>query len=219
GRSPESRGSGESTPDSRVQVAAAPGRVQGESPWLGTTESKFTSRKSGCLDVIGSVVAIGDVVLVQFAVGHKIRRTVVIEDAESNQLDCTFWDHWATMWDKYAQKRNKLGHMVFILQLGKKTHCIVYARIHRLHKENGWAYTACKECNKKVDVVESKASSSSGKSKVTLYCEEHGAVHVASRYSPPFSLRPHGRTHRLSQLALEAWTPLLNCESSYSGSS
>nr|GEY19173.1 replication protein A 70 kDa DNA-binding subunit B [Tanacetum cinerariifolium] len=68
--------------------------------------------------VIRSVIAIGHVP-VEFAGGRKIRRTVVIEDAESNQLDCTFWEHWATMWDESAQKRNELGHMVFILQLGK----------------------------------------------------------------------------------------------------
>ncbi|GJV98015.1 integrase, catalytic region, zinc finger, CCHC-type containing protein [Tanacetum coccineum] len=37
----------------------------------------------------------------------------------SNQLDCTSWEHWATMWDEYAQKPNELGHVVFILQPGK----------------------------------------------------------------------------------------------------
>nr|GEU51844.1 hypothetical protein [Tanacetum cinerariifolium] len=36
---------------------------------------------------------------------------------------------------------------------------------------------------KKVDVVESKASSSSGKSEVTFYCEEHSTVYVASSQS------------------------------------
>ncbi|GJV68051.1 replication protein A 70 kDa DNA-binding subunit B [Tanacetum coccineum] len=71
------------------------------------------------VDVIGLVVAIGDVVPVQSSAGRKIRRSVVIEDAESNQLECTFTDHLATMWDEYAQKRNELGHVVFILQLGK----------------------------------------------------------------------------------------------------
>ncbi|GKE58880.1 replication protein A 70 kDa DNA-binding subunit B [Tanacetum coccineum] len=71
------------------------------------------------VDIIGSVVAIGDVVPVQSAAGRKIRRTVVIEDFESNQLDCTFWDQWANMWDEYALKRDELGHVVFILQLGK----------------------------------------------------------------------------------------------------
>nr|GEV40379.1 sugar carrier protein C-like [Tanacetum cinerariifolium] len=39
--------------------------------------------------------------------------------SKSNQLDCKFWDHWENMWDEYAQKRNELGHVVFILQLGK----------------------------------------------------------------------------------------------------
>ncbi|GJV12558.1 Clp protease regulatory subunit ClpX1, mitochondrial isoform X2 [Tanacetum coccineum] len=38
---------------------------------------------------------------------------------KSNQLDCTFWDQWANMWDEYAVKRDELGHVVFILQLGK----------------------------------------------------------------------------------------------------
>ncbi|GJZ50695.1 replication protein A 70 kDa DNA-binding subunit B [Tanacetum coccineum] len=153
------------------------------------------------------VVAIGDIVPVQSVAGQKIRKT-----------------------DEYAIKRDDLGHVVFILQLGKvkywdgtssirnalfgtkmfinrdlpeilsfrqrlkelpeydetvkkmKSHCIVYARIHRIHKENKWAYTAYKECNKKVNVVESKAMSSSGKSKVTFYYEDHGVVQVASRY-------------------------------------
>ncbi|GJV15048.1 replication protein A 70 kDa DNA-binding subunit B [Tanacetum coccineum] len=158
------------------------------------------------VDVIGFVVAIGDLVPVQSFVGQKIRRTVMIEDAESNQLDCTFWDHWATMWDEYALKHNKLGHVVFILQLGKvkywngalaihnalfgtkmfinrdKSHCIVYAKIHKIHKKSGWANTTCKHYNKKVDVVETKATTSSGKSKVTFYCEDDGAVQAKSRF-------------------------------------
>nr|GEU61635.1 hypothetical protein [Tanacetum cinerariifolium] len=64
------------------------------------------------VDVHWFVVAIGEVVPIQSAAGRKIRRTVVIEDAESNQLDFTFWDQWANMWDEYAQKRNELGHVV-----------------------------------------------------------------------------------------------------------
>ncbi|GKD51022.1 hypothetical protein Tco_1279998, partial [Tanacetum coccineum] len=100
------------------------------------------------------------------------------------------------MWDEYAIKRDEIGHVVFILQLAKRQedssrlisveseqilNCIVYAKIHRIHKENGWAYTAYKECDKKVNVVESKAMSSAGKSKITFYYEDHGAVQVASR--------------------------------------
>ncbi|KAL6531005.1 hypothetical protein OROHE_014487 [Orobanche hederae] len=70
-------------------------------------------------DFIGSVIAIGDIVPVMSDAGHKIRKMVAIEDGESNQLDCTFWDNWATLWDEYAQKRESMGHVVFILQLGK----------------------------------------------------------------------------------------------------
>ncbi|GJX29117.1 hypothetical protein Tco_0237196 [Tanacetum coccineum] len=189
--------------------------------------SNFKKDK-GFSDVIGSVVAIGDVVLVQSVVGHKIRRTVVIEDAESNQLD--LYDlklghhvgkregrglgevgignrgggglRGVKELPEYDESQFKIEAFMpqepvvtiakffhgavkkmvaSIRECEHKTHYIMYARIHRLHKENGWAYTACKECNRIVDVVESKDSSSSGKSKVTFYCEEHGAVEVASR--------------------------------------
>nr|GEW78562.1 replication protein A 70 kDa DNA-binding subunit B [Tanacetum cinerariifolium] len=44
------------------------------------------------------------------------------------------------------------------------------------------AHTTCKECFKKVNVVESKSSSSLGKNKVVFYSEDHGSVQVASRY-------------------------------------
>lgn len=37
----------------------------------------------------------------------------------SNHLNLTFWDTWASMWDQYASKRESIGHLVVILQLGK----------------------------------------------------------------------------------------------------
>ncbi|GJR74570.1 hypothetical protein Tco_0086935 [Tanacetum coccineum] len=70
----------------------------------------------------------------------------------------------------------------------KKLVSSIQIALHCLRKDSHdtqrkWvAYTACKECNKKVNVVESKATSIAGKSKVTFYCEDHGAVQVASRY-------------------------------------
>ncbi|GKC00672.1 replication protein A 70 kDa DNA-binding subunit B [Tanacetum coccineum] len=139
------------------------------------------------LDVIGSVVAIGDVVPVQSSAGRKIRRTDVIEDAKSNQLDCTFWDHWATMIEVFTPRKTVVTIAEFfhgavkkmvstICKCEHKSHCIVYAKIHKIHKKSGWANTACKHYNKKVDVVETKATTSSGKSKVTFYCEDDGAL-------------------------------------------
>ncbi|GJY29162.1 replication protein A 70 kDa DNA-binding subunit B [Tanacetum coccineum] len=208
------------------------------------------------VDVIGSVVGIGDIVPVMSAAGKKIRRTIVLEDADGNRLDLTFWDTWASMWDPYANKRDAIEHLVMILQLGKvkywdglpaihnalfgtrifinrnipeiaafkkrveerdgyeanqvkielfspevkvvsiaeffhgainrmvdgirdsepDSHCIVYARIHRIHKEHGWAYTACKSCNKKVDIL-------TRQNRPPVYvCEEHGNVQPASRF-------------------------------------
>ncbi|GJQ89093.1 ATP-dependent DNA helicase PIF1-like protein [Tanacetum coccineum] len=55
-------------------------------------------------------------------------------------------------------------------------HCIVYATIHRIHKEHGWAYTACKSCNKRVDII------THSNRKPTFVCEDHGNVQVASRF-------------------------------------
>ncbi|GJS94499.1 replication protein A 70 kDa DNA-binding subunit B [Tanacetum coccineum] len=65
------------------------------------------------MDVIGSVVGIGDIVPVISAAGKKF------VEQWGNRLDFTFWDNWATMWDEYAMDREALGHVVFILQLGK----------------------------------------------------------------------------------------------------
>ncbi|GJY55916.1 replication protein A 70 kDa DNA-binding subunit B [Tanacetum coccineum] len=208
------------------------------------------------VDVIGSVVGIGDIVPVMSAAGKKIRRTIVAEDVDGNRLDFTFWDTWASMWDQYANKRDTIEHLVIILQLGKvkywdgipaihnalfgtkifinrnipeivafkkrvqerdgydanqvkielfspevkvvsiaeffhgainrmvgdirdsepDSHCIVYAKIHRIHKEHGWAYTACKQCNKKVDILPRQ-------NRPPVYvCEEHGNVQPASRF-------------------------------------
>ena len=55
------------------------------------------------------------------------------------------------------------------------SHCIVLATIHRIHKESGWAYTTCKECNKRVDIVDGRNL------KPAFICEDHGSVQVASR--------------------------------------
>ncbi|GKE76950.1 replication protein A 70 kDa DNA-binding subunit B [Tanacetum coccineum] len=155
------------------------------------------------------------------------------------------------MWDEYAMNREALGHVVFILQLGKEyrpfimpcsgsnifinrdlpeiaafrtrvqdregydanqlmiqhvapevkvvtvaeffhrsvkkmvggirecdpdSHCIVYATIHRIHKEHGWAYTACKSCNKRVDII------THANRKPTFVCDDHGNTQAAARF-------------------------------------
>ncbi|KAL6513803.1 hypothetical protein OROMI_034502 [Orobanche minor] len=202
------------------------------------------------VDVIGSVVGIEKTIPVISAGGKKVRRTIVVEDAEANRLNLTFWDKWATMWDQYANKRDAIDHLVVILQLGKvkywdgtapvhnalfgskifvnrdipeitefKTRvqkrdgfqldqlkievfspevkvqtmtefflgcvkrmvggirdCEPMSTIHRIHKESGWAYTACKECNKRVDVVEGRNRKS------VFICEDHGSVQPVSRF-------------------------------------
>ncbi|GJS98211.1 replication protein A 70 kDa DNA-binding subunit B [Tanacetum coccineum] len=72
------------------------------------------------VDVIGSVVGIGDIVPVMSAAGKKIRRTIIVEDVDGSRLDLTFWDTWASIWDQYATKHDEIEHLVIILQLGKE---------------------------------------------------------------------------------------------------
>ncbi|GJS43595.1 replication protein A 70 kDa DNA-binding subunit B [Tanacetum coccineum] len=49
--------------------------------------------KNDVVDVIGSVVGIGDIVPVMSVAGKKIRRTIVLEDAESTcHSQCPIWD-------------------------------------------------------------------------------------------------------------------------------
>ncbi|GJY16626.1 replication protein A 70 kDa DNA-binding subunit B [Tanacetum coccineum] len=189
------------------------------------------------VDVIGSVVGIGDIVPVMSVAGKKkIHRKIVAEDVNGNRLDFTFYDTWASMWDQYVNKRipaihNALfGTKIFInrnipeiIAFQKRvqerdgydanqvkielfspevkvvsiaeffhgainrmvgdirdsepdSHCIVYVRIHKIHKEHGWAYMACKQCNKKVDILPRK-------NRPPVYvCEEHGNVQPASRF-------------------------------------
>nr|GEW50918.1 replication protein A 70 kDa DNA-binding subunit B [Tanacetum cinerariifolium] len=127
------------------------------------------------------VVAIGDIVLVQSGAGRKIRRTVVVEDSDSRYLCSPFQNLVVTIAEFFNGAVKKMVSST--RECDQKSHCIVYTRSNRIHKENIWAYTACKECNKKVNVVESKAMSSAGKSKVTFYYEDHGVVHVAYRYT------------------------------------
>nr|GEV63217.1 replication protein A 70 kDa DNA-binding subunit B [Tanacetum cinerariifolium] len=180
----------------------------------------------------------------------------VIEDAEGNRLDFTFWDNWATIWDEYAMNHEAMVHVVFILQLYKvkywdgtpvihnamfgsnifincdlpeiaafrtrvqdregydanqliiqhvapevkvvtvaeffhrvvkkmiggirecdpDSHCIVYATIHRIHKEHRWAYTACKSCNKRVAII------TNANRNPTFVCDDHGNTQAASRF-------------------------------------
>ncbi|GJZ25628.1 replication protein A 70 kDa DNA-binding subunit B [Tanacetum coccineum] len=72
-----------------------------------------------CVDVVGTVVAIGNIVAVNGYGCSKFRRTVVIEDAQSLRLECTFWDTWAHMWNEYAKKLDEVGHLDFVMILGK----------------------------------------------------------------------------------------------------
>ncbi|GJW19330.1 hypothetical protein Tco_0026766 [Tanacetum coccineum] len=70
-------------------------------------------------DVVGTVVAIGNIVAVNGYGCSKFRHTVVIEEAQSLRLECTFWDNWPHMWNEYAKKLDQVGHLDIVMIVGK----------------------------------------------------------------------------------------------------
>ena len=49
-------------------------------------------------------------------------------------------------------------------------------------QEEGWAYTACKTCNKRVNIIPAKAHGPSKSRKPTFTCDRHGTVQAAPVY-------------------------------------
>jgi hypothetical protein len=57
--------------------------------------------------------------------------------------------------------------------------CIVYAKIHKIHREHGWAYLACKRCGCKAKEIEKNQTSSSNskfKKQQTWSCKKHKEI-------------------------------------------
>ncbi|GJU22852.1 replication protein A 70 kDa DNA-binding subunit B [Tanacetum coccineum] len=141
--------------------------------------------ENDAVDVIGSVVGIGDIVPVMSDVGKKIHRIIVAEDVEvqerdgydANQVKIELFSPEVKVVSIAEFFHSAINRMVGDIRDSEPdSHCIVYARIHRIHKEHGWAYTACKQCNKKVDTLPRQ-------NRPPVYvCEEHGTVQPASRF-------------------------------------
>nr|GEU81429.1 replication protein A 70 kDa DNA-binding subunit B [Tanacetum cinerariifolium] len=55
-------------------------------------------------------------------------------------------------------------------------HCILYAKIHKIHREHGWTYLACKRCGRCVKEVDDCQSSSSGKKVIIRVIDDTGST-------------------------------------------
>ncbi|PWA85008.1 replication protein A 70 kDa DNA-binding subunit C [Artemisia annua] len=75
--------------------------------------------ESESVDVIGTIVSISDLIPFTKYGKEKKRRNLIIEDVEGIQLQCCFFDAWASKFDKLHDQREKVGHVVMILQLAK----------------------------------------------------------------------------------------------------
>ncbi|GKC35912.1 replication protein A 70 kDa DNA-binding subunit B [Tanacetum coccineum] len=146
------------------------------------------------VDVIVSVVGIGDIVPVMSATGKKrvIAWTLpfgitgqpfgmnTVQDQEGYDANQLMIQHVApevkvvTVAEFFHRAVKKM--VGGIRECDPDSHCIVYATIHRIHKEHGWAYTASKIYNKRVDII------THGNRKPTFVCDEHGNTQAASRF-------------------------------------
>ncbi|GJY98606.1 replication protein A 70 kDa DNA-binding subunit B [Tanacetum coccineum] len=60
-------------------------------------------------------------------------------------------------------------------------HCILYAKIHKIHHEFGWTYLACKQCGrsaKEIDQGEASSSGTKGKKVKVWNCRIHKALNA-----------------------------------------
>lgn len=68
---------------------------------------------------------------------------------------------------------------------------IVYGKVHKIHRENGWAYLACKRCGSSAKPIEASGSSSSAakfKKQKTWHCKQHDEItSVGYRYDMKLS--------------------------------
>ncbi|GJU77493.1 putative reverse transcriptase domain-containing protein [Tanacetum coccineum] len=154
----------------------------------------FTSRKffeRELSDVIGTIVSISDSIPFNYAGVDKIRRTVILED-----YDCARYsekegfdpeNHSIVQFTSVKKEvtvedffrggvKTMVGH---IRDSDSSFHCIVYAKIHKIHRENGWTYLACNRCGRSAKEVDDDQSSSSGKrakKQKIWHCRVHKAL-------------------------------------------
>ncbi|PWA54100.1 nucleic acid-binding, OB-fold protein [Artemisia annua] len=58
-----------------------------------------------------------------------------------------------------------------VRDLQSGTDVVVYGKVHRIHKEHGWCYDACKRCNKMARVSKSTGS------RKAYTCDDHGVIY------------------------------------------
>ena len=76
--------------------------------------------------------------------------------------------------------------MILLFILNQPCHMIVYAKIHKIHRENGWAYLGCKKCGSAAKEIVGTASSSGSKfnKQKTWKCKQHQEItSVGYRYA------------------------------------
>ncbi|GKF09979.1 hypothetical protein Tco_0044203, partial [Tanacetum coccineum] len=129
--------------------------------------------------VIGTVVSVSDAITFNNYGKDQLRRTIILEDVFYVKLSNLTENHLSPLPSNHTialltPVKKEVTADDFFKGAIKKTvgsirdsdgsyHCLLYAKIHKIHRENGWAYLACKKCGRSAKEVEYDESSSSGK--------------------------------------------------------
>nr|GEU55242.1 replication protein A 70 kDa DNA-binding subunit B [Tanacetum cinerariifolium] len=116
------------------------------------------------------------------------------------QLECYFYEDWAEKFNGVAANENDVnGPVIMILQRAKVKYfnggsiresgyeyeAIVYVKVHKIHRENGWTYIGCKRCGstvKEIDSVEARAKSCGSSSSKACGSSSLKAANSAKRF-------------------------------------
>ncbi|GKE15084.1 zinc knuckle CX2CX4HX4C containing protein, partial [Tanacetum coccineum] len=106
---------------------------------------------SDCVDVIGTVVSISDLIPFRGGLGQeKRRRTILLQDVNGLQLECCFFDGWADRFNILAEHRDKVGHVVLILQLARVKYFNDLVGKHVDHMEKTASSNVLRSCSDEI---------------------------------------------------------------------
>ncbi|PWA75538.1 replication protein A 70 kDa DNA-binding subunit [Artemisia annua] len=163
-------------------------------------------------DVIGTIVSMGD--LIPFGLNKRRRIVMIedpeleccffdamadmfVSYASNRENDghvvliiqlakVKYWKgEMACVIDNVSVSPAMNGTKLFInADLPEEVNCVVYAKIHKIQKEFGWCYPACKQCSRIAKESEySDLSASAGYAKKSWRCDKHGMLKsVTHRY-------------------------------------
>ncbi|GJR75462.1 replication protein A 70 kDa DNA-binding subunit B [Tanacetum coccineum] len=150
-------------------------------PFSRILDTDEESEENNAVDVIGTIVGIGDVVAVNpiclntAAVHIALFGTKLYINKQLPEL--------LAFRQRYEVREEAVKKLVgSIRETEPDSDCVIYATVHSIQYENTWAYIGYEVCSKKVEPIASKGPTTS-RTKHTWWCTKHYSQNqVASRY-------------------------------------